>query len=312
MSTLLLLAALLLQLPTPTPETPKAEAKNNPAATGAGESSLHGPSFTDWVLMGSAFGTFVATAAYAYFSWGMWNAINRQGDLMKAQLDQMKTQGESTATTLVLMKEQTAIMGNQLREMQVQAVTATGALEQARRQAEVMERQLGQATQHFKIGNRPWVHFADEIVIMQHLSFDGQRCSVKVSFTIKNIGTSPALQVCNGLRLFITQGNINLNIIRDAMAKLLDGVQMIGGLGVTLFPEELSPHFEHSTEAFFSGSSGQVTVWLMAVVVYRDQHGDEHVTENCWQLIDPHGSAMVSLTGMVKGKFRRIGISSAR
>ncbi len=186
-------------------------------------------------------------------------------------------------------------------------------------QLKLTEASVDASIEEIHRSHRPWVSIQGPIQIIEPLTFSKPGVATRVSYGLKNNGTSPALRTFSLLELVVDEsppGGYPFDYLRPRLECSENLRKTIGdSMGISIFPGEVS---EAAIAApvqarVGAGENQPVSVWLKLCVSYRDEFNTQHMTGQAWHFRTKSDlRALLIPNGSYDGEFIKSGISSAR
>ena len=183
-----------------------------------------------------------------------------------------------------------------------------------------MQQQVSQSDRQFAISHRPWVGIKS-LDKVSPLVFDMDGVHTKADFTVKNGGSSPAINVINQGHLVVkTYVSIDMNPLdrlrNDAgfiCAPDLALALHTNQIGLFLLPgeEQPFPSAELAAKKQDIPVGDLVQVYWVGCMGYSDDSNIQHGTSFVYQFITISGAKTFPPNGTVDGNFTNFGLSKA-
>lgn len=187
-------------------------------------------------------------------------------------------------------------------------------------QGSVMRGQLAESQQEFTANHRPWMNIAENIKVIQPLTFNNEGATVTVQYSVKNGGTAPARYTNTVSKLsigtaqspqldqqkaitFCGTGNVSLfiGLAQVGIPLILPG-DVLGTTQITLTLAK--ENFEITNNTY------GVRVYWFGCIAYSDEFGKPHGTAFVMEYVSD-GKGVFPPTGVVQGTFMQTGIGTA-
>ena len=257
--------------------------------------------------------------------------------VMGGQLEQMRQSGGQTDKLICLYQQQLAQLTKQVGDTHELAVQAKN---QANATRSVANNALAQANATDKVANasrdavqvsidalhtahRPWVSVVDNSVsVIQPISFDSTNgAHAKISFSLKNVGNSPALKVTMSPVIRIGTMNMLLETTAAHCGDLASMAELSKEIGSFLIPGQSNKvdiardgtwYIPQGLPKFLiPGIKRSPTAVLLEICIsYRDEFEKFHATGSYWIYESSDGKWEFMPKGTIEGHWKTFDVGS--